>query len=100
MKIDCHPHFSLITLSFFFRHRMLGYRVEDSKVEQQSRFLKRMSGMIRLYAAVIQLRGPYESQQEVADRGSWQWRESALILMAAGDSLSRESSREGSLVAC
>lgn len=56
--------------------RMLGYRVEDSKVEPQNRFLKRMSGMIRLYAAVIQLRGPYESQQEAHPHGlnhGWHW---------------------------
>ncbi|KAI5932037.1 Nucleoporin GLE1 [Manis javanica] len=56
--------------------RMLGYVVEDSKVEQQSRFLKRMSGMIRLYAAIIQLRGPYDSEQEayphVLNHG-WRW---------------------------
>ncbi|KAF7486394.1 nucleoporin GLE1 [Marmota monax] len=45
--------------------RMLGYQVKDSKVEQQDNFLKRMSGMIRLYAAIIQLRWPYGNQQEV-----------------------------------
>ncbi|XP_036744788.2 mRNA export factor GLE1-like [Manis pentadactyla] len=56
--------------------RMLGYLVENSKVEEHSRFLKRMSGMIRLYAAIIQLRGPYESEQEayphVLNHG-WRW---------------------------
>lgn len=52
--------------------RMLGYGVEDSKVEQHSRFLKHMSGMIHLYAAIIQLWGPYEGQQEIADQASWQ----------------------------
>ncbi|XP_011844037.1 PREDICTED: nucleoporin GLE1 [Mandrillus leucophaeus] len=45
--------------------RMLGYQVKDSKVEQQDNFLKRMSGMIRLYAAIIQLRWPYGNRQEV-----------------------------------
>ncbi|XP_036116935.1 nucleoporin GLE1 isoform X2 [Molossus molossus] len=45
--------------------RMLGYQVKDSKVEQQDNFLKRMSGMIRLYAAIIQLRWPYGTRQEV-----------------------------------
>ncbi|KAK2500546.1 hypothetical protein MC885_013338 [Smutsia gigantea] len=56
--------------------RMLGYQVEDSKVEDQGTFLKRMSGMIRLYAAIIQLRWPYESQQEAHPHGlhhGWRW---------------------------
>uniref|UniRef100_A0A674KGD8 mRNA export factor GLE1 n=1 Tax=Terrapene triunguis TaxID=2587831 RepID=A0A674KGD8_9SAUR len=44
--------------------RILGYQVKDSKVEQQDNFLKRMSGMIRLYAAIIQLRWPYGNKQE------------------------------------
>uniref|UniRef100_A0A8D1GH39 mRNA export factor GLE1 n=1 Tax=Sus scrofa TaxID=9823 RepID=A0A8D1GH39_PIG len=48
--------------------RMLGYQVKDSKVEQQDNFLKRMSGMIRLYAAIIQLRWPYGNRQEVVER--------------------------------
>ena len=46
-------------------NRILGYRVDDSGVEGQDSFLKRMSGMIRLYAAVIQLRWPYGSKQGV-----------------------------------
>lgn len=45
--------------------RILGYRVDDSGVEGQDSFLKRMSGMIRLYAAIIQLRWPYGSKQGV-----------------------------------
>lgn len=48
--------------------RILGYRVDDSGVEGQDSFLKRMSGMIRLYAAVIQLRWPYSSKQGVKRR--------------------------------
>ena len=55
--------------NFFFPYRMLGYQVKDSKVEQQDNFLKRMSGMIRLYAAIIQLRWPYGNRQEVGKRG-------------------------------
>lgn len=46
--------------------RILGYRVDDSGVEGQDSFLKRMSGMIRLYAAIIQLRWPYGSKQAVS----------------------------------
>ena len=54
--------------NFFFPNRMLGYQVTDSKVEQQDNFLKRMSGMIRLYAAIIQLRWPYGNLQEVSEK--------------------------------
>ncbi|XP_060107185.1 mRNA export factor GLE1 [Heteronotia binoei] len=43
--------------------KMLGYQVKDSKVEPQDNFLKRMSGMIRLYAAILQLRWPYGNSQ-------------------------------------
>ncbi|XP_008298095.1 mRNA export factor GLE1 [Stegastes partitus] len=56
--------------------RILGYRVDDSGVEGQDSFLKRMSGMIRLYAAVIQLRWPYGSKQAAAPHGlnhGWRW---------------------------
>ncbi|XP_031231902.1 nucleoporin GLE1-like [Mastomys coucha] len=56
--------------------RMLGYQVTDSKVEQQDSFLKRMSGMIRLYAAIIQLQWPYGNQQEAHPHGlnhGWRW---------------------------
>ncbi|XP_005865018.1 PREDICTED: nucleoporin GLE1, partial [Myotis brandtii] len=56
--------------------RMLGYQVKDSKVEQQDNFLKRMSGMMRLYAAIIQLRWPYGTRQEVHPHGlnhGWRW---------------------------
>ncbi len=50
-----------------FSIRILGYRVDDSKVEGQDSFLKRMSGMIRLYAAIIQMRWPYTGKQGVCD---------------------------------
>uniref|UniRef100_A0A671X7D5 mRNA export factor GLE1 n=1 Tax=Sparus aurata TaxID=8175 RepID=A0A671X7D5_SPAAU len=56
--------------------RILGYRVHDSGVEGQDSFLKRMSGMIRLYAAIIQLRWPYGSKQGSAPHGlnhGWRW---------------------------
>ncbi|XP_070690606.1 mRNA export factor GLE1 [Pempheris klunzingeri] len=56
--------------------RILGYRVDDSGVEGQDSFLKRMSGMIRLYAAVIQLRWPYGSKQGPSPHGlnhGWRW---------------------------
>ncbi|XP_025915487.1 mRNA export factor GLE1 isoform X2 [Apteryx mantelli] len=56
--------------------RMLGYQVKDSKTEQQDNFLKRMSGMIRLYAAIIQLRWPYGNRQGAHPHGlnhGWRW---------------------------
>ncbi|XP_004640536.1 nucleoporin GLE1 [Octodon degus] len=56
--------------------RMLGYQVKESKVEQQDNFLKRMSGMIRLYAAIIQLRWPYGNQKATHPHGlshGWCW---------------------------
>ncbi|TTP43323.1 Nucleoporin GLE1 [Bagarius yarrelli] len=45
--------------------QILGYRVNESGVEGQNSFLKRMSGMIRLYAAIIHLRWPYTNKQGV-----------------------------------
>ncbi|XP_045702304.1 mRNA export factor GLE1 [Phyllostomus hastatus] len=56
--------------------RMLGYQVKGSKVEQQDNFLKRMSGMIRFYAAVIQLQWPYGARQQAHPHGlnhGWRW---------------------------
>ncbi|XP_067087451.1 mRNA export factor GLE1 [Osmerus mordax] len=56
--------------------RIMGYRVDDSGVEGQDCFLKRMSGMIRLYAAIIQLRWPYGSKQGPGPHGlnhGWRW---------------------------
>ncbi|XP_022434274.1 nucleoporin GLE1 isoform X1 [Delphinapterus leucas] len=56
--------------------RMLGYKVMDCRAEQQDSFLKRMSGMIRLYAAIIQLRWPYGNRQEIHPHGlnhGWRW---------------------------
>lgn len=58
---DC----AVLLLTHLLLHRILGYRVEDSGVEAQDSFLKRMSGMIRLYAAIIQLRWPYNNKQGV-----------------------------------
>nr|XP_057926065.1 mRNA export factor GLE1 [Doryrhamphus excisus] len=56
--------------------RILGFRVDDSGVEGQDSFLKRMSGMIRLYAAVIQLRWPFDGKQGCSRHGlnhGWRW---------------------------
>ncbi|XP_057688055.1 mRNA export factor GLE1 [Corythoichthys intestinalis] len=56
--------------------RILGYRVDDAGVEGQDCFLKRMSGMIRFYAAIIQQRWPFDSKQGVPVHGlsnGWRW---------------------------
>ncbi|XP_035197759.1 nucleoporin GLE1 [Oxyura jamaicensis] len=56
--------------------RMLGYQFKDSKMEEQDHFLKRISGMIRLYAAIIQLRWPYGNRQGTHPHGlsyGWRW---------------------------
>ncbi|KAJ6654575.1 hypothetical protein lerEdw1_006728 [Lerista edwardsae] len=56
--------------------RMLGYQVKDSTVEPQDNFLKRMSGMIRLYAAILQLQWPYRDRQGAHPHGlnnAWRW---------------------------
>uniref|UniRef100_A0A8C8A7E1 mRNA export factor GLE1 n=1 Tax=Otus sunia TaxID=257818 RepID=A0A8C8A7E1_9STRI len=56
--------------------RMLGYQVKDSKIEEQDHFLKRMSGLIRLYAAIIQLRWPYGNKDGTHPHGlnyGWRW---------------------------
>ena len=48
----------------------------DSKVEQQDNFLKHMSGVIYLYATIIQLQWPYGNQKEAHHHGlyhGWHW---------------------------
>lgn len=69
-------------------HRLLGYRVDDSGVEGEDSFLKRMSGMIRLYAAIIQIRWPYSSKQGSAPHGlnhGWRWLAQMLNLEPLAD---------------
>lgn len=61
--------FAVLILECLLIHRMLGYQVKDSKMEEQDHFLKRMSGMIRLYAAIIQLRWPYGNKHGVCVYG-------------------------------
>ncbi|KAG9477648.1 hypothetical protein GDO78_012914 [Eleutherodactylus coqui] len=56
--------------------KLLGYQVKDNIVEQQDSFLKRMSGMIRLYAAIMQVRWPYGTNQGNHPHGlnhGWHW---------------------------
>ncbi|XP_034018954.1 nucleoporin GLE1-like [Thalassophryne amazonica] len=56
--------------------RVLGYRVDDSGVEAHGIFLNRMTGMIRLYAGIIQLKWPDSSKQVLGPHGlnhGWRW---------------------------
>ncbi|CAI5794535.1 nucleoporin GLE1 isoform X2 [Podarcis lilfordi] len=56
--------------------RLLGYQSHDSAPEPQDNFLKRMSGMIRLYAAILTLRWPYGEGQGNHPHGlnqAWRW---------------------------
>uniref|UniRef100_A0A8D3AZ98 mRNA export factor GLE1 n=1 Tax=Scophthalmus maximus TaxID=52904 RepID=A0A8D3AZ98_SCOMX len=68
--------------------KILGYRVNESGVEDQDNFLKRMSGMIRLYAALIQLRWPYGSKQGSSPHGlnhGWRWLSQMLNMEPLAD---------------
>ncbi|XP_061881102.1 mRNA export factor GLE1-like isoform X2 [Entelurus aequoreus] len=72
------PHYPMMKegMSVEEYQRILGYRVDDSGVEGQDSFLKSMSGMIRFYAAVIQLRWPFDSKQGSSPHGlnhGWHW---------------------------
>ncbi|XP_032904960.1 nucleoporin GLE1 isoform X2 [Amblyraja radiata] len=56
--------------------RLLGYRVQENCVEQQDNFLKRMSGMVRLYAAIMVSRWPYGTKQGEHPHDlnhAWRW---------------------------
>ncbi|XP_077334824.1 mRNA export factor GLE1 [Lithobates pipiens] len=56
--------------------RELGYNIDGSVVEAQDHFLKRMSGMIRLYAAIIQIRNAFGTVQSHHPHGlnyGWRW---------------------------
>lgn len=56
----------LLIKYFVFRlFRVLGYRVDSSGAEDDESFVKRMSGMIRLYAAIMQQKWPFSSKQGV-----------------------------------
>lgn len=74
---------SIICTSFYV-FRSLGYIYsEDGQVEKQDKFLKRMSGIMRLYAAVLISRLPRDrlNRPHPHDLGQgWQWLTSLLNL--------------------
>lgn len=67
-------------------YRMLGYLYsDDGKVEPQDKFLKRMSGVMRLYAAILitPLRRGYQNSPKthpIGLRESWRWLAASLNL--------------------
>ncbi|NWX19764.1 GLE1 protein, partial [Aegotheles bennettii] len=68
--------------------RMLGYEVKDSKMEEQDHFLKRMSGMICLYAAIIQVQWPHGNKQGKHPHGlnyGWRWLSQMLNMEPLAD---------------
>ncbi|EDV21724.1 uncharacterized protein TRIADDRAFT_59739 [Trichoplax adhaerens] len=55
--------------------RKLGYHVKDGNIEDEDQYLKRMSGIIRLYAAIIQStppQGPTHAHPHGIEYG-WRW---------------------------
>ena len=67
----------LANYSFLFCFRSLGYRYNDNgEVEKQDKFLKRMSGIMRLYAAVLIARPSRYQQNKTNPHGlshAWHW---------------------------
>ncbi|XP_025092807.1 nucleoporin GLE1-like [Pomacea canaliculata] len=62
-------------------HRALGYKVdEDGTIEQQDKFLKRMSGVIRLYAAILITSPPQKVPHPHGLEYAWIWLSRALNL--------------------
>ena len=54
---------SSVSVYIFLFRRMLGYLVDDDgKVEEEEQYLKRMSGILRFYAAIIQSTPPSGGQ--------------------------------------
>ncbi|XP_018421001.1 PREDICTED: nucleoporin GLE1 [Nanorana parkeri] len=68
--------------------RKLGYIVDGSVVERQDNFLKRMSGMIRLYAAILQIRYPFGTVKKHHPHGlnyGWRWLAQMLNMKPVAD---------------
>lgn len=58
------------------RYRSIGYKYDDGEVEKQDKFLKRMSGIMRLYAAIIISAPPSGRQRCSHPHGlehGWAW---------------------------
>uniref|UniRef100_H3DH43 mRNA export factor GLE1 n=1 Tax=Tetraodon nigroviridis TaxID=99883 RepID=H3DH43_TETNG len=56
--------------------KVLGYRDDSFGVEDDESFMKRMSGVIRLYAAIMQQKWPYSSKPGPPPHGlnhGWRW---------------------------
>ncbi|XP_037076524.1 LOW QUALITY PROTEIN: nucleoporin GLE1-like [Pollicipes pollicipes] len=69
-------------------YRKLGYDYVDGVVERQDKFLKRMSGVARLYAAVLTARPPRAAAPPRAPLGlrlAWRWLASLVNLEPRAD---------------
>lgn len=65
----------------FLNFRLLGYQYIDGKVESQDKFLKRMSGVMRLYAAIlITQQHPRTVPHPLGIREGWRWLAATLNL--------------------
>jgi len=66
-----------VLLSRNFCYRSLGYRYnEDGEIEEQNRFINRMSGIMRLYAAILVTRPCGYQQKKIHPHGlsqAWRW---------------------------
>jgi nucleoporin GLE1 len=66
-----------VLIRAIFCYRLLGYRYnENGEVEKQDIFLKRMSGIMRLYAAVLITRPCRYQQNKSHPHGlsqAWRW---------------------------
>ncbi|RZF36558.1 hypothetical protein LSTR_LSTR010669 [Laodelphax striatellus] len=63
-------------------YKVLGYQYVDGKVESQDKFLKRMSGFVRLYAALIITNPRYrgKSPHPLGLKEGWRWLAAILNL--------------------
>ncbi|XP_075221112.1 gle1 RNA export mediator isoform X2 [Lycorma delicatula] len=66
-------------------YKVLGYQYIDGKVESQDKFLKRMSGMMRLYAAVIITQQHITVPHPLGLREGWRWLAATLNLEPRAD---------------
>lgn len=60
--------------------RELGYKYIDGVVEQQDKFLKRMTGLMRLYASLLVATPPRASQHPHGIQHAWMWLTSTMNL--------------------
>ncbi len=72
---------------FRFCSRLLGYTYEDNELEKQDKFLKRMSGIMHLYAALLITTPPPGSPQNhpLGLQVGWAWLSNVMNLTPRPD---------------